>query len=180
MNFTLVFIAAAALLAVVAVMIVLKLKLPGPPGGEVVLGHYALRASLLSPAERSFAGVLDGALPEGFTWMAKVRLGDIVVTKRGLTRSQATSARNRVNQKHVDFLLVRVSDFAPVVAIELDDKSHAEEDRKARDTFVDAVAESAGLPLLHVPAQAAYNQAELRAKIASALGKSTAAAARET
>src|SRR4051812_3493398 len=44
-----------------------------------VAGLYAARPAILSPAERSFAGVLDGALPDGVTWFAKVRVGDIVV-----------------------------------------------------------------------------------------------------
>lgn len=156
------------LLFVVGMMVVWQTRVAGKTGGGAV-DFYQTRPSLLTPAERSFAGVLDGALPEGVTWMAKVRLGDIVVTKRGLTPSQRASAWNRVNQKHVDFLLVRVADFAPAAGIELDDSSHEEERRKSRDAFVDAVFRSASLPLLHVPAQAAYNPMELRAQIAALL-----------
>jgi hypothetical protein len=53
----------------------------------------------------------------------------------------------------------------PLAGIELDDRSHNEDDRQQRDAFVDELYRSCSLPLLHVPAQAAYNQAELRAKI---------------
>lgn len=174
MNLTLVVVGIVVVLLLAAVA-VLKAKFTAGAAGATAdstdgpTAVFDLRRSLLSPAERSFAGVLDGALPEGYTWMAKIRLGDLVVTKKGLSASQRASAWNRVNQKHVDFVLLRVSDFAPVVGIELDDKSHDADDRKSRDAFVDAVAQSAGLPLLHIPAQAAYNQGELRAEIAAAL-----------
>jgi len=53
-----------------------------------------------------------------------------------------------INRKHVDFLLVRSNDLAPVAGIELDDSSHEEEDRQQRDVFVDEAFASAGLPLL--------------------------------
>jgi hypothetical protein len=158
----LVAIMAALIVALAIVVGVLKKLSSTAPAGS---GAYELRKALLTPAERSFAGVLDGALPEGLTWFAKVRLGDVFVTKKGLTRSENTTARNKIDRKHVDFLLVRSSDLAPIAGIELDDRSHGRDDRKDRDAFVDEVFRSCGLPLLHVHAQAAYNQAELRTKI---------------
>lgn len=108
---------------------------------------YELRRSIFTAAERSFAGVLDGALPEGVTWFAKVRLGDIFITKKGLSRSESTTARNRIDRKHVDFLLLRSSDLAPLAGIELDDRSHNADDRKQRDAFC-----RQRLPLLLPPA----------------------------
>lgn len=130
-------------------------------------GAYQVRRALLSPAERSFVGVLDGALPDGLTWMTKVRLADVFMTRKGLQPAARTRAWNRISQKHVDFLLVRTSDFAPVAGIELDDGSHDADDRKTRDAFVDEVFRACGVPLLHVPAQQAYHPNELRAKVSS-------------
>lgn len=46
---------------------------------------YELRPALLTPAERSFAGVLDCSLPEGVIWFAKVRLADVFKTRRPVT-----------------------------------------------------------------------------------------------
>jgi hypothetical protein len=150
----------AGLFAIVAGLLRAKLgRLAAPPG---MLGAYELRKSLLTPAERSFAGVLDGALPDGVSWFAKVRLGDVFKTKKGLSPSQRATTSNRIDRKHVDFLLVRSSDLALLAGIELDDSSHEEERRKERDAFVDELFRSCSLPLLHVPAQSAYNQSELR------------------
>ena len=113
--------------------------------------------------------MLEEVLPENVRCFGKVRLGDVFITRKGLTTSQRSSAWNRINQKHVDFLLVSTRDFAPLAGIELDDRSHEEEDRKQRDAFVDEVFRSCSLPLLHVPATASYNVTELRNTVAKLL-----------
>lgn len=126
---------------------------------------YYLRKSLFTPAERSFLGVLDQSLPPGVRVFGKVRLEDILGVKAGLPGPQRQAARNRINRKHVDFLLVSTSDLAPIAGIELDDASHNEDDRKERDALVDTAFASAGIPLLHIPAQKSYNPTDLRAKL---------------
>ena len=101
--------------------------------------------------------------------LAKVRLGDIFKPRKGLAPSVRTRVGNQINQKHVDFLLVRTSDRSPVAGIELDDSTHARSDRQKRDVFVDEVFRSCGLPLLHAPAQATYRAADLRTQITALL-----------
>ena len=64
---------------------------------------------------------------------------DIFGGQSGPDPSARQSARNRIDRKHVDFLLVRVGDFAPLAGVELDDRSHEEEERQQRDVFVDEV-----------------------------------------
>lgn len=132
---------------------------------------YALRPAILSPAERSFLGVLESLLPEDVEYLTKVRLGDVFTTKQGLDGPHRTRARNRINQKHVDFLLVRASDLKPLAGIELDDASHEAEARQRRDAFVDSVFQSCKIPLLHVPARATYNLEELRTTITAMLAR---------
>jgi hypothetical protein len=131
-------------------------------GGDSV---YELWKTILTPAEQRFATALEGSLPDEVRLLAKVRLGDVFYTKKDLGASQRASARNRINQKHVDFLLVRARDFAPLVGIELDDRSHDREDRSERDRFVDRIFASGNLPLLHVRAASTYQTSDLRAQI---------------
>lgn len=155
---------------ILAVLILaLKAKLGGGSEASGPSNVYELRAAILTKAERSFFGALEQACPAGVGLLAKVRLGDVFKPRQGLSPSERTGANNRINRKHVDFLLVRASDFVPVLGVELDDSSHDRSDRQKRDAFVDDVFRSCGLPLLHVPAQASYNVAELRASVASAL-----------
>lgn len=151
------------------VVLALKAKLGGGEESSGPGNVYELRPAILTKAERSFFGALEQACPNGVGLLAKVRLGDLFQPRKGLARSEWAKASNRINNKHVDFLLVRASDFVPVAGVELDDKSHARRDRQWRDEFVNEVFRSAGLPLLHVPAQASYSVAELRAAVAVAL-----------
>lgn len=60
----------------------------------------------------------------------------------------------------------------PLVAIELDDKSHARPDRQERDAFVNEVFAAAGLGLLHIPVKHTYIPEELRTELAPYLSTS--------
>ena len=135
-------------------------RLPDPSGESL---PYEKVDSLLTAAERSLYGALCQGLDSRNQIFAKVRLSDIVKVPRGTPR--AFWYRSRVNQKHVDFVLCRATDLTPQLVIELDDSSHARQDRRNRDAFVDAALAAAGLPILHVHAQRAYAPAELRAII---------------
>lgn len=161
----------AVLLIFIAVVAAVLNALRRRPPPETPL--YSLQPSILTAAERSFAGVLELLLPPDVRLVVKIRLADVFAPRQGLTRSVATSALNRISAKHVDFLLIRVSDAAPLVGIELDDKSHEAGSRIRRDMFVDDVFQSCGLPLLHVVAKSSYNANELRSQVAHALRNST-------
>jgi hypothetical protein len=135
--------------------------------------RYYLKQSLFSPAERSFLGVLDSLNMEDCRIMAKVRLADIFEVKTGPGKGGWWGAFNRINAKHVDFLLVRQNDGAPILGIELDDSSHENNKRKKRDAFVDDLFKSVGLPLLHVRVRSHYSPLEIRQMVTEAIdGKS--------
>ncbi len=136
---------------------------PGPP-------PFALRSHFFSAAERSLYEILCRLTPE-HTVFAKVRLADLV-------RVQASGREfwqrfNSISAKHVDFVLCDER-LAPVVAIELDDASHDEPERLARDQFVDSVLESAALPIVHVRAKRGYVLDEIRQLLAPHLRMNSA------
>ncbi|MDB6168950.1 MAG: topoisomerase binding zinc finger domain protein [Verrucomicrobia bacterium] len=153
------------LLAMVALLAALKRKDAPIPASQA----YYLRKSLLSPAERSFLGALDPVLPPEIRVFSKVRLEDLFGVKSGLGQGAVMAARNRINRKHVDFILVRANDLAPVAGIELDDSSHGAKARQERDLFVDELFKGAGLPLLRFPAQRSYSLTEMRTKVQALL-----------
>ena len=119
---------------------------------------YSKRKYFFSAAERSFYEILKRLASAEHTVFAKVRLADLVCVSKGADAWQ--SHFNRINRKYLDFVLCN-RDLAPVVAIELDDASHDEEDRDPRDKFVDQVL-AAALPILRVRAKRAYNLDEVR------------------
>ncbi len=120
---------------------------------------YARRNYFFSAAERSFYEVIRRLLPQ-HTVFAKVGLSDVIRVAKG-TRSWR-SYRNKIDRKHLDFVICD-ADLAPVVAVELDDSSHDAEERRERDEFVDLALAAAGLTIIHVRAQRGYQLDELRA-----------------
>ena len=123
---------------------------------------YSAKKYFFSVAERSFYEILKRLVSAEYTVFAKVRLADLVYVSKGTGSWQ--SHFNRINRKHIDFVLCN-RDLAPVVAIELDDSSHDADEREARDEFVDQVLASAALPIVHIRAKRAYSLDDLRAAL---------------
>lgn len=115
---------------------------------------YRQRDDFLSAAELSFYRVLMLGLDGSQLVCPKVNLADIFFVARP---NENQSYRNKIDRKHVDFLLCEPTSMKPILGVELDDASHARRDRQDRDEFVDQVFEAAGLPLLRVRAAASYS-----------------------
>lgn len=141
----------------------------GSRARQVPAPTYRVRDDFLSPAELSYYRVLTTAVSGRAVVLTKVRLADLFFVPRG---DGSTGARNRIAQKHVDFLLCDRDTMRPLVAVELDDRSHERESRQERDRVVDEVFGAAGLPLLHVPAKSAYSVAQTVSALAPYLGDS--------
>jgi very-short-patch-repair endonuclease/predicted RNA-binding Zn-ribbon protein involved in translation (DUF1610 family) len=125
-----------------------------------------------SRAERSFFGVLEQVVDaDKFRIFAKIRLADVLYVGKGLDNSQRATAQNKINHKHVDFIIYTADTIQPVCAIELDDSSHANFNRQQRDVFFDRAMKNAGLPLLRVPVAFSYNPHELAQKLTSVIGE---------
>jgi hypothetical protein len=144
----------------------------GRPGKADPSLPYRLRDSLLTRAEAAFFASLDravshnDAIPPSRVF-AQVRLADILQVPRNNAEYQ--SHFNRIQSKHVDFLLCCRRTHRPLLAIELDDASHKQQRRRERDGFLDAAMAAAGLPLLRVPAVGTYRPDETAHLIARAL-----------
>jgi len=127
---------------------------------------YTLRENLFSPTEFSFYKVLLQVTNNKVIILCKVRLGDIFNT---VDYRKNIGYANRINQKHIDFLLCDPTTTKPILGIELDDSTHHKSSRQERDNFVDNVFKVAKLPILHTPAKIAYSQQELFTQIKQVL-----------
>ncbi len=141
-----------------------------PKAGPKVDYPYRLRDDFLSPAEASFFHVLRRAVEGWALACPKVALGDLFFAQTGDHRANRIST-NRIDRKHVDFLLIDPQTARPILGIELDDKSHQRADRKQRDLLVEGVFAAAQLPLARVPVQHGYNVAELQALLREKAGR---------
>ncbi len=131
-----------------------------PPAADAPEFPFLRKKYFFSAAERSFYEVLRRVVGEQVHLFAKVRLADVVYVAKG-TGSWQTHF-NRIQSKHIDFLLCDRQQIAPLLAIELDDSSHDAEARQSRDQVVDAVCEAARLPIIRISAQRAYTPESLR------------------
>jgi hypothetical protein len=121
---------------------------------------YALRKEFLSPAEHNFFGVLKSIVADQAIISIKTGLGDLF---DAISRDPGEFRiyRNKIDRKHVDFLLCDPKTVRPLVGIELDDKSHQRSDRQTRDQFVEHVFQAANLPLVRIPVKPSYSVTEL-------------------
>ena len=155
---------------VVFVVFIVLAALKNKQGGSGKLGFpYQPAKPLFSAAERSFLGVLDQAVGPEHRVFGKVRVADVAAVKSGLGNSARQGALNRIAAKHFDFLVCRSGDLSVVCAVELNDKSHASQRAQARDELLANVCRVINLPLLTVPAKAAYSPQDVRAQFLAAV-----------
>ena len=102
-------------------------------------------------------------------WTVKPRLGDLLFVPKG--SSGRWALQNKIQSKHVDFVLCAVDTMTPKLVIELDDKSHDRADRKERDDFVDKAFAAAGMEVLHVPVRVSYVLEVVRSEIKAAMSR---------
>ena len=97
-----------------------------------------------STAFQTISQALDG---QPFTVISKVRMLDLFLVPDG---PKGNSTRNRLIQKHVDFVILSQPEGRPVLAIELDGASHNNAKQQARDAVKDAAFAQSGLKLVRI------------------------------
>ena len=120
---------------------------------------YRLTDHFFSPAEANFYRFLLEAIDNNLIIFPKTSLKEFI-SIADQTNFQAHL--NKIDRKHVDFLICDPKTLQPVFAIELDDVSHRRADRGQRDTFIETVFSGVELPLVRIPVRASYNIEELR------------------
>jgi very-short-patch-repair endonuclease len=134
---------------------------------EVETLPYRQRDNFLSAAELNFFHVLNRVAGNHFHVCTKVRISDLLYV---VQRRSNMGHANRIDRKHVDFVLCDPKTMQPALVIELDDASHQRKDRQDRDKLVDGAFTTAGMSILHVACQRSYNDEELKQQIRVALG----------
>lgn len=150
------------LLGIVA--FVIKVVLLGLAKAQVAL-PYQKEPVLFTPAERSFLAMLEQALGDQFRVLGKVRLADVIKVKPGLSGSVRQQAFNRIQSKHLDFVVCDPGDLSVQFVVELDDSSHQQSQRQARDEFLDKALAAAGVPIFHFPVKRTYSAPDIRATV---------------
>lgn len=107
-----------------------------------------IRKNLMTKNEWSFYKQLKPVADElNLSILCKTRVADLVDIEKGLNKSEWQTAFNRINKKHIDFILCKPENLYPVLLIELDDNTHDTDKGKKRDEFVEKVLDKAGYKL---------------------------------
>lgn len=138
-------------------------------GGEVAVEEekpkyqYARKNYFLTRAEHECYDALVSAVGAEYYIFAQVHLSALVDHK---TKGQKWSAAfQHINGKPVDFLLCDKARIAPVLAIELDDRTHERLERQERDSVVEGILAQAKLPLLRLENHGRFDIDELKRKV---------------
>jgi hypothetical protein len=108
--------------------------------------NYTAKNSLMSKTEGDFFLKLDRAVSERYYVFPQVHLSAILDHR--IKGQEWKYAFSHINGKSVDYVLCNKADLKPTYAIELDDYTHDEPDRRERDTEVERIFEAANLPLV--------------------------------
>lgn len=130
---------------------------------------YVAAGPLFTQAELNFYRFLTQAVGGRALVFGKVRIADVIQPKPSLKGSKRITALNKVSQKHFDYVLVDPQTMEVLAAVELNDKSHNQKDRAARDKLVRDAMKSCDIPLIEVPAARKYDVATLNTLLATAL-----------
>ena len=110
-------------------------------------------ATTSSPSRAIVYGFLTEGVAGLYVVCPKVNVADLLYVTR---LRENRGYFNKIQQKHVDFVLCEPGPMRPVAVVELDDTSHQRRDRQERDELLDQVFQAAGLPIIHFAARSGY------------------------
>lgn len=105
---------------------------------------YIKKSCAMTPNELSFYKTLHEAV-NGCVIIPQAHIS--MFLNHRIKGQNWKAAFSRINGKSIDFLIC-TNDMKPLIAIELDDSTHNQPDRKTRDEFVNSIIMSANMPLL--------------------------------
>ena len=123
--------------------------------------------SLLSQGEKAFYDVLYQVVGNRAVIFTKVRLLDLIQCEESRGWRIFT---NRINRKHVDFVLCDPQTLAPLLVIELDDRSHHSSQATTSDQVKNEVLAKANIPMHRQTCQTAYDVNALAATLQQWIG----------
>ncbi len=128
---------------------------------------YSAQSRLITPSELRFLHTgLQPAVEDRFFIAVQVPLTAVLRVEEA---HWDRTAGRKIRQKRVDFVLTYPKTFRIAAVIELDDLSHARDDRQRRDRFVEQAFEAAGVCLIRIPVYKRYDPKKIRSTIQRAL-----------
>lgn len=142
--------------------------------GTLITGEYQddfpdhininCKKHFLTTAEQAFYALLLSSISyERFRVFANVRLPDLFKAKKNLSDEEREEAESYYFHMHLDFLIVSVPDFQPLLGIELDGYSHSNLRQQSLDRRKEMIFRSGKLPLIRFKNEEELSPSDLRA-----------------
>lgn len=129
------------------------------------------KASLFSPVERSFLGLLEKAVQNEYRILNRIKLADVLEVRDTVSDKGRRSTLLKLNAKYLDYVLCEPDSMKVIAVLDLVNIHNKEGHKAVPDWFVSGALEAAGIPYLRIAIKAGYTVAELQTVIANKLGK---------
>ena len=129
--------------------------------------QYTRKPCIMTAAERECFAALVAEMGFAYYFFPQVHLDSILSPNE--SRNNQFSAFRHINQKSVDFVACDKADLRPLFAIELDDKTHTQSKRIARDKEVERILGDAGIPLVRIQNRGRFDSKELAKTVQASL-----------
>ncbi len=129
--------------------------------------HYKRKDFLMSRPEHEFFDVLIESVGNRYYVFPQVHLATFLDYK--IVGQNWKGAFRHIDEKSVDFVLCDKAYIKPLLAIELDDRTHDRGDRKERDGVVENILKEACLPLLRFENHGHFGKSEITQRISEIL-----------
>jgi very-short-patch-repair endonuclease len=114
----------------------------------------------MSRAEHEFFDILVDITKDQYYVFPQIHLSTILDNK--VVGQNWKGAFRHIDEKSVDYVICDKAYIKPLLAIELDDKTHEQSNRKIRDGEVERILSNANLPLLRFGNNGYFNKEEIR------------------
>ncbi|MCQ2450176.1 MAG: DUF2726 domain-containing protein [Clostridia bacterium] len=118
---------------------------------------YELKTRLISNSEQSFYCAIKQSVPDGFQVFPQINLATFI------ERTDNARWHNELF-RNIDFLITD-TEYRPKIAVEINDQTHYNSDRKERDEKVKNICEEAGIPILKLWTSYGANQDYIKRRI---------------
>jgi len=130
---------------------------------EIPVPNVILSKKFITETETKFFRVLDEAVGDSGHILCQVALNQLLYVPGTEKSNPGRNVwRNKLDRRSVDFVVCDPVTLRPLVALELDDRSHEQPKRQKRDREVETSFEKAGFKLVRVPVAPEYNVDQLR------------------
>ncbi len=134
------------------------------------ISEYRKKYRVMNNSELALYVNLKKYIGDSHILLSKVRIEDFVEVKKEMfSKKEHWGLRGKIKSRHVDFLICD-NMSKPLLAVELDGKSHLSNNRIERDRFIDELHKKIGLPIVRIPVGCSFEKESVRIREMVELG----------